>query len=280
MCSSTSSSSLMNTPTTMHHYNSNNNSGVAVVGRMNMTTPSPIHAVRCQDINAPDNSSMNSRRNSTTSSTTLSSSNLGKSSSSKTNLTSSNGIEKQSKRKTNSKLKEFTTVFDIKKTSVSFVSRNGEEQKKTRRAQASITKEEILRVLHLSQTQACNQIGCSLSTLKRRFYELKDDMGLQRWPQFYEEIKDLPIFPQVYPMCLEFILNREDEDPITKVTTTANPPPPPSIVVSNVGGGMLDKNQKVSSPCTSSTSTCSASCSSSLNGIQTVQPMAIASPIQ
>nr|CAG4711444.1 unnamed protein product [Naegleria fowleri] len=220
----------------------------------------PIHAVRCQDTHSPDNSSMNSRRNSTTSSSTNGTNTCKSTVSSKSSnslSSTSTGIEKQSKRKTNSKLKEFTTVFDIKKTSVSFVSRNGDEPKKTRRAQASITKEEILRVLHLSQTQACNQIGCSLSTLKRRFYELKDDMGLQRWPQFYEEIKDLPIFPQVYPMCLEFILNREDEDPIT---TSSMQQQQFSSSSSSCSASLNKMNRKVAtSPSTNTSSSSSSS---------------------
>ncbi|KAG2385733.1 hypothetical protein C9374_002882 [Naegleria lovaniensis] len=40
-----------------------------------------------------------------------------------------------------------------------------------------------------------------------RFYELKDELGMDKWPQFYDEIRHLPIFPFVYPMSFKFILN-------------------------------------------------------------------------
>ena len=65
----------------------------------------------------------------------------------------------------------------------------------------------MLQVLHLSQIQACKQLDCSLSTLKRRFYELKDGFGLERWPQYFFEIRHLPVFAKLYPMSLSFILN-------------------------------------------------------------------------
>ncbi|EFC48387.1 predicted protein [Naegleria gruberi] len=40
-----------------------------------------------------------------------------------------------------------------------------------------ISKQEMIKVLHLPQTQASSILGCSLSTLKRRFYELKEELG-------------------------------------------------------------------------------------------------------
>ncbi|EFC40340.1 predicted protein [Naegleria gruberi] len=74
-----------------------------------------------------------------------------------------------------------------------------------------ISEKEILGVLHLSQQKACKQLNCSLSTLKRRFYELKDGFGLERWPQYFFEIRHLPIFKKIYPMNLQFILNSDEE---------------------------------------------------------------------
>ena len=78
-----------------------------------------------------------------------------------------------------------------------------------------IEKSEMLRVLHLPQTQASVVLGCSISTLKRRFYEMKDDLGISKWPQFYEEIRHLPIFSEVYPLSIEFILNDRMENELT-----------------------------------------------------------------
>jgi len=36
---------------------------------------------------------------------------------------------------------------------------------------------------------------------------MKDDLGISKWPQFYEEIRHLPIFSKVYPLSIEYILN-------------------------------------------------------------------------
>ncbi|KAG2378363.1 hypothetical protein C9374_008506 [Naegleria lovaniensis] len=82
--------------------------------------------------------------------------------------------------------------------------------KRPRVKPSSISKAEMLRVLRFPQTMACKFIGCSLSTLKRRFYELKQEFGLMRWPQSLYEMKHLEIYPQVNPMSLAFILNEEE----------------------------------------------------------------------
>jgi len=76
-----------------------------------------------------------------------------------------------------------------------------------RKCKENISRQDMLRVLHLSQSMACTQLKCSLSTLKRRFYELKEEFGLEKWPQYYHEIRHLPIFQRIYPMSLKFILN-------------------------------------------------------------------------
>ncbi|EFC40154.1 predicted protein [Naegleria gruberi] len=81
------------------------------------------------------------------------------------------------------------------------------ERRKHERRNKLITRKEMIKVLHLSQNQACKVLNCSLSTLKRRFYQLKDEIGLDRWPQYFKEVRHLPIFNQMYPMSLEFILN-------------------------------------------------------------------------
>lgn len=50
---------------------------------------------------------------------------------------------------------------------------------------------------------------CSLSTLKRRFYALKDEIGIETWPQFFKDIRHLKCFSQIYPMSLSFITHPE-----------------------------------------------------------------------
>jgi len=89
---------------------------------------------------------------------------------------------------------------------------------KTNNKRKNISKRELLQVLHLPQTQACSLLRCSLSTLKRRFYELKDEFGIDRWPQYMEDIRHLPIFPKIYPLSMTFILNEamQDETLISK----------------------------------------------------------------
>ncbi|KAG2370686.1 hypothetical protein C9374_014317, partial [Naegleria lovaniensis] len=81
------------------------------------------------------------------------------------------------------------------------------QQRAQRRAVSSITKHEMLQVLHLTQQKASQILGCSLSTVKRRFYELKDEIGLNKWPQDYLELMHLEVFQKIYPMSLHFILN-------------------------------------------------------------------------
>nr|CAG4710252.1 unnamed protein product [Naegleria fowleri] len=76
-----------------------------------------------------------------------------------------------------------------------------------------LTKDQIIRVLHLSQTQACKILGCSISTLKRRFGELKHELGMEKWPSYFDDVRHLPIFPQLYPMSLSFILNEDNMSP-------------------------------------------------------------------
>ncbi|KAG2378404.1 hypothetical protein C9374_008547 [Naegleria lovaniensis] len=76
-----------------------------------------------------------------------------------------------------------------------------------------LTKHQIIRVLHLSQAQACKILGCSISTLKRRFGELKHELGMEKWPSYFDDVRHLPVFPQLYPMSLSYILNEENVSP-------------------------------------------------------------------
>nr|CAG4710801.1 unnamed protein product [Naegleria fowleri] len=92
-------------------------------------------------------------------------------------------------------------------THVLFMSNEHASSSSLHKRKTLISKSELLRVLHLPQTQASTVLKCSLSTLKRRFYELKDELGMEKWPQFYDEIRHLPIFPLVYPMSFQFIFN-------------------------------------------------------------------------
>ncbi|KAG2394012.1 hypothetical protein C9374_003776 [Naegleria lovaniensis] len=87
----------------------------------------------------------------------------------------------------------------------------GERKVIRRRTSSSITKEEMLSVLHLSQHQACQVLGCSLSTVKRRFYDLKNEIGIHKWPKDYFELMDTTLFAKIYPLSLQFILNEKNE---------------------------------------------------------------------
>ncbi|KAG2378406.1 hypothetical protein C9374_008549 [Naegleria lovaniensis] len=40
-----------------------------------------------------------------------------------------------------------------------------------------ISKHDMIKVLHLSQIQACKILNCSMSTLKRKFYQMKTELG-------------------------------------------------------------------------------------------------------
>ncbi|EFC38205.1 predicted protein [Naegleria gruberi] len=75
----------------------------------------------------------------------------------------------------------------------------------------AISNEEMIRVLHLSQIQAAKILDCHLSTLKRRFNKTKHSLGLDAWPQNYQSIRHLPIFKEIYPMNLSFILNKDSK---------------------------------------------------------------------
>ena len=74
----------------------------------------------------------------------------------------------------------------------------------------TLAKDNLIKVLHLSQVQACRVLGCSLSTLKRRFGEVKQELGMEKWPSYYDDVRHLPIFPKLYPMSLQFIMNEHD----------------------------------------------------------------------
>ena len=100
-------------------------------------------------------------------------------------------------------------VDNIKLKFVNFTLQEEPKKKKYLKKFGDITTEDILMVLHLSQFQACKVLSCSLSSLKRRFYEVKKGLGLERWPQYFEEIRHLPVFSRIYPMSLTFILNHD-----------------------------------------------------------------------
>ncbi|KAL9642595.1 hypothetical protein ABK040_011160 [Willaertia magna] len=50
-----------------------------------------------------------------------------------------------------------------------------------------IDEEQIKSVFHLTQKQAAQHLGVSLSTLKRRFYEMRTSLNLDKWPTTNEE---------------------------------------------------------------------------------------------
>ena len=109
--------------------------------------------------------------------------------------------------------KKKTNKFSIIEHYSNYINFNIEKKPKKRSSSSTLynkrklSKKELLTVLHLPQTKACVALGCSISTLKRRFYELKVELGLEKWPQYFHEIRHLPIFPDIYPMSMRFILN-------------------------------------------------------------------------
>ncbi|KAF0978503.1 hypothetical protein FDP41_002323 [Naegleria fowleri] len=81
-----------------------------------------------------------------------------------------------------------------------------------KRSSQCISLKEILSVLHLTQHQACKLLGCSVSTVKRRFSDLKDQIGLTQWPKDYFDLEGSVLFKKIYPLSLNFILNEEEDD--------------------------------------------------------------------
>jgi len=121
-----------------------------------------------------------------------------------------------------------------------FVLQDNELVRASKKLKSLISKEDIVRVLHLPQTQACNVLGCSLSTLKRRFYDVKGDLDIEKWPQCYNDVRHLPIFSRMYPMSLQFILNTHDrsekeldEMDMHHIVRLMSKPHVPSVACSN-----------------------------------------------
>jgi len=55
-----------------------------------------------------------------------------------------------------------------------------------------IDEEQIRKVFHLTQRQAAASLGVSLSTLKRRFYEMRESLGIDKWPTMANDMGDMP----------------------------------------------------------------------------------------
>jgi len=51
-----------------------------------------------------------------------------------------------------------------------------------------------------------------MSTLKRKFYAIKNELGLQQWPQNFTELRHHPIFPKMYPLSINFVMNTSERD--------------------------------------------------------------------
>ncbi|KAL9649736.1 hypothetical protein ABK040_009551 [Willaertia magna] len=85
-------------------------------------------------------------------------------------------------------------------------------KKQSRNTFKVIEKAIMLKMLHLSQSSAAYLLNVSMSTLKRRFYDLKEDLQMDRWPQFYEDFANNPNFNYIYPMRIPFILNESNRD--------------------------------------------------------------------
>ncbi|KAG2392373.1 hypothetical protein C9374_012625 [Naegleria lovaniensis] len=90
-----------------------------------------------------------------------------------------------------------------------------------KRSSQCISLKEMISVLHLTQPQACKVLGCSVSTVKRRFSELKQQIGLSQWPKDYFELEKTELFEKIYPLSLSFILNHDDEG-CSSLTTSKN----------------------------------------------------------
>ncbi|EFC42932.1 Hypothetical protein NAEGRDRAFT_80184 [Naegleria gruberi] len=104
---------------------------------------------------------------------------------------------------------QYTTFDFYNNSSVSIVKANPTfDVKSFKRSVDSISKDELLRVLHLTQQQASTILGCSVSTIKRRFYGLRNELGLTKWPNNYFEYSHMKLFEEIYPLSLNFILNK------------------------------------------------------------------------
>lgn len=84
--------------------------------------------------------------------------------------------------------------------------------KRGKRSVDSITDDEMIRLLHLTQQQACNVLGCSLSTLKRKFYQIKEKIGIDKWPHNYLDYRKYDFFENFYPLSLKYILNNTERE--------------------------------------------------------------------
>ncbi|EFC41423.1 predicted protein [Naegleria gruberi] len=80
-----------------------------------------------------------------------------------------------------------------------------------KRTVENITTDEMIRILHLTQQQACTLLGCSLSTIKRKFYSIRNELGIDKWPHNYLEYRHYSFFDDFYPMSMKFILNDKDQ---------------------------------------------------------------------
>ncbi|KAG2382289.1 hypothetical protein C9374_005491 [Naegleria lovaniensis] len=85
-------------------------------------------------------------------------------------------------------------------------------QKSKKKSKINIPVFELIRVMALPQTSAAQVLGVSLSTLKRRYYEL----GIGRWPgQIANDTKEIEKATETSPeekVKLSFLLNGEDID--------------------------------------------------------------------
>jgi hypothetical protein len=82
---------------------------------------------------------------------------------------------------------------------------------------------DILRVLMYPQPVAAKELGVSISTLKRRYYEL----GMTRWPvanAVYESDAEMPArkTKQSNKLELSFILNKKNTEPRTRLDAITN----------------------------------------------------------
>ncbi|KAL9657451.1 hypothetical protein ABK040_016719 [Willaertia magna] len=60
--------------------------------------------------------------------------------------------------------------------------RKSHVETKHRKTFMSIDVESMRNCLHLNQKEAAKRLGVSLSTLKRRFYEMRNELGYDKWP--------------------------------------------------------------------------------------------------
>ncbi|KAL0485986.1 hypothetical protein AKO1_012293 [Acrasis kona] len=85
-------------------------------------------------------------------------------------------------------------------------------KKKSKSRRVQVDTKQILECMHLSQNEACKELNISLSTLKRRYYEL----NIGKWPNHKQDSKQKP--NGVNKADISFIMNKHEPDNTSNVS--------------------------------------------------------------